>query len=214
VPTQEPSQEMTNHAQVVDDVADAASTVQMPLEHNAEPEHDDEGSQPGEATVSAEVGSNEGLDLVDEDLQQDESTLATGFIGKASEIQWLRRMPTHGVEQKRDGPYGPPGQTVEAAAERLNALRLRQQDRPTVPMRTSKASFYLDDEVFKMDHQVDPFELPSFELAEKLLQTYLDSCHNSFPFFSRKTLEKQFYHCTYGAESQRLDDTGYSHELP
>jgi hypothetical protein len=176
----------THVQQIVDDVADAASTLQKtPEKHDdgdAEPERSD-----GEAGVSAEVGSNADLDLVDEDLLDDESARATGFIGKASEIQWIRKLHMHGIDQKDDGPYGPPGQSIEAAAERLAALRRRQEKYPTTLMHTTKASFYLDDEEFDMDFELDPLELPLFEVAEKLLQTYMESCQAYFPFLAKKS---------------------------
>lgn len=178
--------EVTYAAQVVNDVADAASTLQMTPEKHEEEEAEPEGSD-GEAGVSAEVGSNADLDLVDEDLLDDESARATGFIGKASEIQWIRKLHMHGIEQSHDGPYGPPGQNTEAAAERLAALRRRQEKYPTSLMQTSKASFYLDDEEFNVELDLDPLELPPFEIAEKLLQTYMESCHAYFPFLAKKS---------------------------
>jgi hypothetical protein len=179
---------------VVNDVTDAAATFQKFPDKHDEAESDP-GREEGEANVSAEVGSSADLDLLDEDLMHDEQTRATGFIGKASEIQWLRKLHSRGVSEDHVGPYGPPGQSAEAAAERLTALRHRQEQYPSTLMHTNKASFFLDDEVFEMDLEVDPFELPSFEDAERLMQAYLGSCHNSFPFLAKKAFMHQFYHC-------------------
>ncbi|KAF2034350.1 hypothetical protein EK21DRAFT_56709, partial [Setomelanomma holmii] len=183
-------------AAVVDDVADAAATLQKsPDKRDEAGSASDQGKEQGEANVSAEVGSSADLDLLDEDLMHDEQTRATGFIGKASEIQWLRKLHSRGVSEDHVGPYGPPGQNVEAAAERLTALRRRQEIYPnSALMHTSKASFFLDDEVFEMDLEVDPFELPSFEDAERLMQAYMESCHNSFPFLAKKAFTHQLYH--------------------
>jgi hypothetical protein len=172
--------------QVVDDVADAASTLQKRPEKHDDADAEPEGAD-GEADVSAEVGSNADLDLVDEDLLDDESARAAGFFGKASEIQWIRKLHMHGIEHQHDGPYGPPGQNTEAAAERLAALRRRQEKYPKALMRTSKASFYLDDEDFDIELTLDPLELPPFEVAEELLQTYMESCHAFFPFLAKKS---------------------------
>jgi hypothetical protein len=179
---------------VVDDVTDAAATFQKSPDKHDEAESD-QGREEGEANVSAEVGSSADLDLLDEDLMHDEQTRATGFIGKASEIQWLRKLHSRGVSEDHVGPYGPPGQTAEAAAERLTALRHRQEKYPSTLMHTNKASFFLDDEVFEMDLEVAPFELPSFEDAERLMHAYMGSCHNSFPFLAKKAFMHQFYHC-------------------
>lgn len=99
-----------------------------------------------------------------------------------------------GVE-KHDGPYGPPGVSPKAAADRLAALRLRQHANPTPLLRTSKASYYLDDDIQEADFMVDPFEMPPFATAEKLLQAYMESCHNTFPFLPKKAFINQFYNC-------------------
>lgn len=62
-------------------------------------------------------------------------------------------------------------------------------------MQTSKASFYLDDEIVETDLSVDPLGMPRFEIAEKLVQIYMESVHNSFPFLPKKAFLKRFYHC-------------------
>lgn len=212
---------MNNSIQVIDDVADAADNIQKSPEKFEEADREEER---GEANVSAEVGSNADLDLVDEDLLRDEQTRATGFvtlkiysarrastdfvlyerfIGKASEIQWLRKLHTDGGNDKYAGPYGPPGHDSEAVNDRLAALRHRQKMNPSPLMHTSKVSFYLDDEILETDFMVDPFALPPFETAEKLLQAYMESCHNTFPFLAKKVFISQFYHCKLSSIYQR-----------
>jgi hypothetical protein len=182
-------------AAVVDNVTDAAASTLRKSPDKHDEFESDQGKEEGEANVSAEVGGSADLDLLDEDLMHDEQTRATGFIGKASEIQWLRKLHSRGVSEDHVGPYGPPGQTAEAAAERLTALRHRQEKYPSTLMHTNKASFFLDDEVFEMDLEVDPLELPLFEDAERLMQAYMGSCHNSFPLLAKKAFMHQFYHC-------------------
>lgn len=151
----------------------------------------------GEANVSAEVGSSADLDLLDENVMHDEQTRATGFIGKASEIQWLRKLHSHENVDSYDGPYGPPGQSAEAVAERLTALKRRQEQQHSTLMHTNKASFFLDDQLFELDVEVDPHVLPDFPIAEKLMQAYMQSCHNSFPILIKRAFQNQFYHCKF-----------------
>ena len=146
--------------------------------------------------MSAKVGSSGEPDQLDEDLMRNEKTRGTGFIGKASEIQWLRRL--HGVstsDPSEGGPWGPPGDD-EAVDSRLAALRERHDGQPALVMQTSEANFYLDDKTFETDLMVDPFEMPQFETAERLLQAYMESAHNSFPFLAKKSFADRFYHCT------------------
>ncbi|KAF2647339.1 hypothetical protein K491DRAFT_784785 [Lophiostoma macrostomum CBS 122681] len=152
----------------------------------------------GEADVSAEVGSNEAVNMVDEDLLGNEASRATGYIGKNSEIQWLRRLhlevdhPTQ-TSHMLEGPYGPPGRSSEADAERVSAAK-RRQDK-SIPMKhTSSVSYYLDDETIEMDMLTTPYEVPPFETAEKLLHCYMDTVHDTFPFLAKKTFVAQFYH--------------------
>lgn len=183
---------------VTSDIADAASALHRPLDKPYEAENSEE---LGEAHISAEVGSSGDLDLVDEDLMLDEQTRASGFIGKASEIQWLRKLHTEGGNDKEDGPYGPPGHDRESATERLAALRHRQRINPVPLIRTSKANYYLDQEPLETDLIADPMEMPPFDLAERLIMAYMDSCHNSFPFLAKKAVMGEFYR--YYAATQR-----------
>jgi hypothetical protein len=181
--------------QVVEDVADAAATVQDPINKYRRPIFDDER---GEANVSAEVGSSGEPDLLDENVMRDEETRATGFVGKASEVQWLRKLHLASTSDGSEGgPWGPPGDDDVAVNDRLTALRKRQDGHPTPTlMPASKASFYLDDEVFETDITVDPFEMPPYDTAERLLLAYMDSAHNSFPILAKQTFISRFYQCT------------------
>lgn len=68
---------------------------------------------------------------------------------------------------------------------------------PPVALHSSEVSIFLDDQVFEPDLEVDPFELPPFAVAERLLQAYLQNVHNSYPLLNKKAFTHQFYHCTY-----------------
>ncbi|KAF2476525.1 uncharacterized protein BDR25DRAFT_277719 [Lindgomyces ingoldianus] len=170
-------------AGVVEDVADAALSIQKSPETKRFPDQEEER---GEALASAEVGSNEDLDLLDEDLLSSEQSRATGFIGKNSEIQWFRRLH-HDVDRpaedgdKYEGPYGPPGDNPNAAAQRP-------------PSQLSNFNFYLDDEKLETDSMVDPLELPPFAIAEKLFNCYMQSVQTSFPILAERIFRNQFYH--------------------
>jgi hypothetical protein len=53
-----------------------------------------------------------------------------------------------------------------------------------------------DAQGFESSLELDPFELPPFEDAERLLHNYMDNCHNSFPLLSEDAFTRQFYNCT------------------
>lgn len=148
--------------------------------------------------MSTEAGSSGEPDVPDEDVMRDEQPRGTDFVGKASEAQQLRKLHETSISSPSAGClWGAPEDSNVAISDRLAALSERQNGHPTPPLiPTSKASFYLDDEVFQADMMVDPYEMPSFEIAETLLQAYMDSAQNSFPILAKKTFIKRFYHCT------------------
>lgn len=152
----------------------------------------------GEANVTAEVGSNEDIDNMGEDLLSSKNSRAIGYIGKNSEVQWLRRLhrEADGTSSGHHdhGPYGPPGSSAQAHEERIDAMHQRQNKNPLPLMDTRSCSFYLDEEPLDMDMEVDPHELPPYETAEHLLKCYMQTVQNSFPILSQKTFTKQFVH--------------------
>jgi hypothetical protein len=157
---------------------------------------DDEG---GEAITSAEVGSNEDLDTMDEDLLRNEQSRATGYLGKNSAVQWFRKIhheaDTAGqAGALNEGPYGPPGRGAQATAARAQALKERQLKNTFPQLHTSSCSFYLDDETVDIDFVVDPFDLPPLETAQRLLNCYMQTVQASYPILAKKTFVTQFYH--------------------
>lgn len=182
-------------AQVAEDVADAAATVQDPTDKYRGRLFEDER---GEANVSVEAGSAGEPDLLDEDIMRDEETRVMGSVGRASEVQWLRKLHAVGPsELSEGGPRGLPADDEVAVNERLAATRERQGGHATPPFLSArKASFYLDDEAFEVDMLVDAFEMPPYDIAKRLLSAYLGSAHNTFPILTKETLVNRFHHCT------------------
>ena len=150
-----------------------------------------------EDKVSADVGSSEELDIVDEDLLRDEDSRAAGFVGKSSELQWLRRLREdvehHGaVPLRGSGPYGPPGTSAEASSRRLDALRQRQHSDPNTHVPLSSSTFSLDEQDGGIDYTVYPFELPPTDVAQGLIKGYMDIVQDSFSILSRSCLVETF----------------------
>lgn len=147
--------------------------------------------------MSAEIESSGEQDILDEDNTRNEDMRAAGFIGKASEIKWRRKL--HGVEpaDTHRGPWGLSGD--ESAVDSRSEARQTNLSSHTIRslLPPSKLNFYLDDELFEPDAVVDPLEMPSFEIAERLLQAYMQSTQNSFPFLAKKVFVDRFYHCTF-----------------
>lgn len=186
------------------DVADAAQAVRSPVPSKSTPVEDDNGDNGhngdrGEADVSAEVGSNDDLDAVDENLLRDDQTRATGYLGKNSEVQWLRRLAQDtrsdriSTSQDESGLHGPPGTSTEAYLRREDAMRMRQEKNPIPIFETSSLNFYLDDEKVELDFLANPLELPPFETAENLLTCFMKTVHDKFPIVAKKPFVSRFY---------------------
>ncbi|PVH93529.1 hypothetical protein DM02DRAFT_222092 [Periconia macrospinosa] len=164
-----------------------------------------------EADVTGSVGSNDDLDLVDEDLFRSHKSRATGFVGQNSEVQWFRNLKNKIESAQRAGPanrlpYGPPGSSSEAVAQRVDASHTRQKisqlgSNPYVS-NVSDSSFYLDGEDLEMDVVVDPYELPVPETAETLFNIYIQTVHTSFPVLPG-TFAVQFYKYTESVKQGR-----------
>lgn len=153
--------------------------------------------QLGESELSAEVGSNDETDVLDKDIVQNRASQATGFIGKSSELQWYRSLRQE-IERHEQGhedpnsPYGPPGASAESSMQRIAAQRQRQRQELNAP--TSTSTFYLDGEGVEVDYTVDPYALPTTEVAQRLLELYMGSVQDVFPVLSQKVFSTQARH--------------------
>jgi hypothetical protein len=143
------------------------------------------GNNHGEAHVTASVGSNEDIEFLDEDLLRTRESRETGYVGQNSEVQWLRTVQAQAerLEEKPSNlPYGPPGASRNAAAERSQALHERRQAGNEKAMQhVTDATFYLDSDNIDLDIAVNPYGLPTPEIAQQLLDCYMETVHSSFP---------------------------------
>ncbi|PVI05708.1 hypothetical protein DM02DRAFT_70300 [Periconia macrospinosa] len=122
------------------------------------------------------------LDLLDENLHENDRSRATGFVGKNSEVQWLRSL-LH-FEKAEDDPSKVTGATAKRKISTVTSGYNEQ---------VSVVTFYLDSEDVDSDFYVDPYELPTPEAAERLLAIYMDKVHGSFPILPKRLFEDQFH---------------------
>ena len=120
----------------------------------------------------------EPTDMLNENLQRDQRTRATGFVGKSSEVHWLRAAA---LEQA-------------GRQDEENGGTLPQQRGSYAPGNDQICTFsyWTDGEHIDVDFVVDATELPPPETAERLLQCYISKVQDSFPIFPRKTFEDRF----------------------
>jgi hypothetical protein len=130
-----------------------------------------------EPTEPLEPLDTESMDLLDEDLLKDDRARATGFIGKNSELQWLRSIM---LQLERDDESTPMSErrTSSYGVENIEQV--------------SAFNFYLNAEGIDPDFVIDPYELPIPETAERLLNCYMETVHDSFPILPKEQFEDEF----------------------
>lgn len=137
----------------------------------------------GETQVSANAGSTESLDHVNEDFNQSPATRATGFIGKNSELTWMQRL-------KKD--------TMNSSDVNDNAVHTLQTDDDendflgpsTTPI--NQSTYHCDDLDILVPDCVDPNEVPPRHIAVALFEMYLNSVHPSFPIIGKINFRSQY----------------------
>lgn len=141
----------------------------------------------GEAHVSASVGSNEDLDFVQEDILRTEDAGNMGYVGRNSQVQWLRALETkieHPEGESSDISYGPPGAGGDAFNQRAKALHGRQQHSDNRQSSDNDQFlgyyFYLDKSNIDIDIG-DPHVIPSADTADRLFEYYKAVVHSPFP---------------------------------
>lgn len=117
------------------------------------------------------------MDLLDEDLLKDDRVRATGFVGKNSELQWLRTIMLQ-LERNDESPNVSDRRGSSYGVENIEQV--------------STFNFYLNSESVDLDFVIDPYELPTPETAERLLKCYMATVHASFPILPRKMFEEEF----------------------
>jgi hypothetical protein len=131
--------------------------------------HTEVNETPGSADSSDANQYNEldteSLDFLDEDLHTNNYLSAVGFIGKSSEIQWLRA-------------------AAMAQPERVNEEGrpfIRRRSSAIGNQRVSSFTFWSDNESVDIDFYVDLYEMPRPEIAERLVSIYMAKVHPTFP---------------------------------
>lgn len=113
------------------------------------------------------------MDVVEEDINRDESTRAAGYFGKNSEIVWMQSLED-GVE--RDGRQ----QSTASQSESANETLFRPQDTMDRDIPIVMMNYHLDDLDIPIAEDVDPFAVPPRELADEYLNTYMTYVHPLF----------------------------------
>jgi hypothetical protein len=104
-------------------------------------------------------------DPLDEDLFRSRNARATGFVGRNSEVQWLRTLKMQMESSVKPELVG--DTTVGPSSGR--------------GLHVSDSTYYLDSDDLEVDLVVDLYELPAVEEADRLFRYYMQTIHSSFP---------------------------------
>lgn len=74
----------------------------------------------------------------------------------------------------------------------MRAFRERQQHKPIIP--TSTSTFYLDGEGVEVEYNVDPYALPTIEVAQRLFDRYMSTVQDTFPVLAKQIFTDQVRH--------------------
>lgn len=128
------------------------------------------------------MGSLHDVDRVQEDLNRDAASRATGYMGKNSEITWMQRLKTEAEQRRPAGSESP----VHAGLSTLQEPGERSKNT------LAAASYHLDDLDIRMPRGLDPFATPSRERADQLFNAYMETVHPSFPVIRRGIFTAQY----------------------
>jgi hypothetical protein len=156
-----------------------------------------------EAHVTSPVGSNEDLDsgFLEEDVLEDLGSSQTGYMGRNSQIQWMRALQRE-LHQPRGGPsdmpYAAPRDS-EGPSSKHSDAPYESQKQSTGAGPLSDYYFYLDNTDINIDID-DPDVVPPVEIAMKLFESYQVAVHDPFRILD-SSFEEQLR--TYYRVSQR-----------
>jgi hypothetical protein len=161
--------------ELLDQVTESSADASTPTESLARPTPADFGNERRDDARSAEVGSDNDVDSIDQALLDSDTPPAIGYIGRNSDIHLMRRLHHQGM-------------SVEEAMSR------KSSDESVTQKQTSNYNFYLDDENVELDMFADPLQLPPYEVAKRLLDSYMDTVQNTFPILDKAKLIAEFSH--------------------
>lgn len=145
------------------------------LSHSVTPQ--DELPDADDVSSPSSIGSLEAIDRVEEDLNRNENSRATGYMGKNSEITWMQRLQRE-AENRSQGLSG--------------ALEPGQSKRQDDDLALHAVNYHLDDLDISAPEPVDTYALPPRRLADHYFDTYLRTVHPFFPIITRPLFSAQY----------------------
>ncbi|GKZ19805.1 hypothetical protein AbraCBS73388_004793 [Aspergillus brasiliensis] len=138
-------------------------------------------------SANSSIGSLTGLDLVQEDLNRSEKSVATGFFGENSEVAWMQRL-----EDEAKNRSWRKAESLDSEASKAARIRLPLPCSQQQTTEISAITFYLDDISLPLLDSVDPYGLPPKGLADQFFTAYVKSVHPSFNVVRKTAFVSQY----------------------
>jgi hypothetical protein len=123
------------------------------------------------------IGSLDGVDRVEEDLNRTEASRATGYMGKNSELTWMQRLRREAEQRVRMQP-GVLSGALEMEPDGEHALHA--------------VNYHLDDLDIAIPSPVQVYWMPPRHLADRLFEDYMTTVHPFFPIISGTLFRTQY----------------------
>ncbi|KAF7714756.1 Fungal Zn(2)-Cys(6) binuclear cluster domain-containing protein [Penicillium ucsense] len=158
-------------------------------------------------------GSLEAIDMLEEDLNRNETTRAMGFFGKNSEVAWMQRLEDD-IEQKHLGSVGMNNNKIDNNSnnnligqyEAVMSQSKSQSQSPPIPelilptpgnyngeIPLAMMNYHLDDlEIPNIRTDSDPLSVPPREIADKYFDAYMQFVHPTFCVLRKSTFTAQY----------------------
>lgn len=148
------------------------------MESPAGTEEQEDGLEINSTSSPSSIGSLEAIDRVEEDFNQTDHGKSTGFMGKNSEITWMRQLQ----KEAKQRSHSLEGEIQSSSAQS-----------PESEFKLPAFNYHLDDLGLDIADSVNPFEIPPRQQVDQLFEDYMQTVHPFFPILNRPLFSKQCY---------------------
>ncbi|KAL1845826.1 hypothetical protein Plec18170_009532 [Paecilomyces lecythidis] len=117
------------------------------------------------------------VDYTDEDFNRNKKAQATGFVGTYSDTSWMQKLKRD-IHEESNSTVPVSSQVPRGANDESYSV--------------ASVSYFLDDIELSVAGDIDPYQLPSQAVADKLLNSYFNVVHPSFPIVGKVTFMHQY----------------------
>ncbi|KAJ9301169.1 transcriptional regulator family: Fungal Specific TF [Paecilomyces variotii] len=117
------------------------------------------------------------VDYTDEDFNRNKKAQATGFVGTYSDTSWMQKLKRD-IHEESNSTVPVSSQIPSGANDESYSV--------------ASVSYFLDDIELSVAGDIDPYQLPSQAVADKLLNSYFNVVHPTFPIVGKVTFMHQY----------------------